>query len=85
MTVSFWARLGLVAGGLVAGVACLGAIELPLHIVGAGAGSPAYDPMVGFSAAVPLFERAERAEGTPVFRVSPARLLNEARRDNLQR
>ena len=71
------ARLGLVAGGLVAGVACLGAIELLLHIVGAGEGPPAYDPMVGFSAAVPLFERAERADATPVFRVSSARLLGE--------
>ena len=35
--------------------------------------------MVGFSAAVPLFERAERADGTPVFRVSPARLLDTTR------
>ncbi len=33
--------------------------------------------MVGFSAAVALFERAERADGTPVFRVSPVRLLDE--------
>jgi lysophospholipase L1-like esterase len=76
--VSAWARLGLVAGGLAAGIACLGAIELLLRIVGAGAGPPAYDPMVGFSAAVPLFERAERADGTPVLRVSPIRLTGES-------
>jgi len=53
-------------------------MELLLRMVGAGEGPPAYDPMVGFSAAVPLFERAERADGTPVFRVSPARLMGEA-------
>ena len=74
MTASPWARLGLVVGGLAAGVACLVALELGLRVVGAGEGSPAYDPMVGFSAAIPLFERAERADGAPVFRVSPARL-----------
>jgi hypothetical protein len=34
--------------------------------------------MVGFSAAVPLFERAERADGTPVLRVSPIRLIGES-------
>lgn len=75
---SAWARLGLVAGGLAAGIACLGAIELLLRIIGAGAGPPAYDPMVGFSAAIPLFERAQRADGTPVLRVSPIRLIGES-------
>jgi tetratricopeptide (TPR) repeat protein len=70
-----WARLGLVAGGLAAGLACLGALELGLCAVGVGGGPPAYDPMVGFSAAVPLFEGAER-DGVPVFRVSPARLID---------
>lgn len=74
-----WARLGLIAGGLLAGVACLVALELLLRVVGAGEGPPAYDPMAGFSASVPLFERAERADGTPVFRMSRARLVDAER------
>jgi hypothetical protein len=76
--VSAWARLGLVAGGLAAGVACLGAMELLLRILGAGEGPPAYDPMVGVSASVPLFEPARRADGTPVLRVSPVRLIDQS-------
>jgi lysophospholipase L1-like esterase len=75
--VSAWTRLGFVTYWLAAGVACLAALELLLRVLGAGEGPPAYDPMVGFSAAVPLFEPAERADGIPIFRVSPARLLNE--------
>ncbi len=74
----FLARLALVAAGLLAGVACLAGLELLLRIVGAGAGAPAYDPKVGYSAALPLFERAERPDGTAVLRVTPARLLNES-------
>ena len=73
-----WARLALVAGGLLAGVACLAALELLLRILGAGEGPPAYDPMVGFSAAIPLFEPARREDGAAVLRVSPARLLSES-------
>ena len=76
---SVWARLGLIAGGLGAGATCLVALELALYVLGAGEGPPAYDPMAGFSAAVSLFERTERADGTPVFRVSLARLSNTAR------
>ena len=73
-----WARLALVAGGLLAGVACLAAIELVLRILGAGDAGPAYDPMVGFSAAIPLFEPARRADGASVLRVSPLRILSES-------
>jgi lysophospholipase L1-like esterase len=73
------ARLALVAAGLLAGVACLVGLELLLRLVGAGEKAPAYDPMVGFSAAVPLFERIERPDGTAVFRITPARLLNDSR------
>lgn len=80
--VSAWARLGLVVGGLVAGLACLVALELLLSLVGAGEGPPAYDPMAGFSASIPLFERTERADGTPVYRVSPARLAEGAQSSN---
>jgi lysophospholipase L1-like esterase len=73
--VSAWARLGLVVAGLLAGLACLVLLELLLYGVGAGEGPPAYDPMAGFSASIPLFERTERA----VFRVSPARLAEDVR------
>ncbi len=72
------ARLGLVLVGVLAGLACLVALEFALFLVGAGEGAPAYDPFAGFSASVPLFERAERADGTPIYRVSPARLVNSA-------
>jgi lysophospholipase L1-like esterase len=77
------ARLGLLLRPLVGAIACLGAAELLLHVVGAGKGPPAWDPMVGFSAAVPLFERATRADGTPVLRVSHARLLDEASSESM--
>jgi lysophospholipase L1-like esterase len=79
--VSVWARLGLVAGGLAAGVALLVALELVLRVAGAGEGPPAYDPMVGFSAAVPLFVPAQRADGARVLRVSPARVQGESAAD----
>jgi lysophospholipase L1-like esterase len=71
--VGAWARLVLVVGGLLAGVVCLASLELALYLVGAGEDPPAYDPMAGFSASVPLFERGERADGTAVFQVSRAR------------
>jgi lysophospholipase L1-like esterase len=45
-----------------------------LRLAGAGAGPPGYDPLSGFSSSVPLFVPATRADGTPVWRVSPARL-----------
>lgn len=70
------ARLGLVLGGVLAGLVCLLVMEGVLWLVGAGGGPPAYDPFSGFSAAVPLFEGTERADGTPIYRVSPARLVN---------
>lgn len=74
MSLRVWARLGLIASGLLLGVVGLVALELLLYALGAGEGPPAYDLMAGFSASVPLFERAVRADGTPVFRVSPIRL-----------
>lgn len=77
MTVRVWGRLLLVFLGLAAGVGCLAALELALRIAGLGEGPPAYDPMAGFSAAVPLFERASGPDGRVVLRVSPARLLDE--------
>ena len=73
-----WARLALVAFGIAAGLLSLAALELVLRAVGAGKGPPGYDPFSGFSAAVPLFERAERPDGTPVWRLSPARLHGPA-------
>lgn len=72
------ARLALVIAGVVGGLACLLALELALRLVGAGEEAPAYDPFAGFSASVPLFERAERPDGTPIHRVSPARLVEAA-------
>lgn len=69
-------RLGLVIVGLLAGLACLIGLELLLALVGAGEGAPAYDPFAGFSARVPLFEPATRDDGTPIYRVSSARLVN---------
>jgi len=68
------ARLALVPFGFAAGLLVLVALEAALRLAGAGKGPPGYDPFAGFSAAVPLFERAERPDGTPVWRVSPARL-----------
>jgi len=68
------ARLGLVAFGILAGLVVLGTLELGLWLLGAGEGPPGYDPFAGFSTAVPLFERAEREDATPIYRVSPARL-----------
>jgi lysophospholipase L1-like esterase len=74
-------RAGLVALGLGLAAAGLGALELALRLAGLGAGPPGYDPLSGFSSSVPLFVPAERADGTPVFRVSPARL---GRRDEAE-
>jgi tetratricopeptide (TPR) repeat protein len=68
------ARLGLVGFGILAGLVVLCGLELGLWVIGAGEGPPGYDPFAGFSTAVPLFERAERKDGTPIYRVSPARL-----------
>ena len=67
-------RGALMVLGLVLAVLLLGALELALRLVGAGEGPPGYDPLSGFSSSVPLFVRASAADGTLVWRVSPARL-----------
>ena len=77
-------RLGLVLFGGLAGVALLGALELGLWALGAGEGPPAYDPLQGFSAAIPLFVREERPDGTEIFAVSRARLADSASRGGRQ-
>ena len=66
------ARLGLVLSGVVAGVACLVALEFALYLVGVGGGAPAFDPFSGFSASVPLFERRDGSvENTPSRTTNP--------------
>ena len=49
------------------------ALELALRALGVGADRPPHDPFAGFSRVVPLFERATRPDGTPVFALSAAR------------
>ena len=65
--------LALVAGGTLAGVLLLVVLELALRALGVGADRPPHDPFAGFSRVVPLFERATRPDGTPVFVLSAAR------------
>src|SRR5262245_28973034 len=67
-------RAALAGLGFALAALFLGALELGLRIAGAGEGPPGYDPFSGFSSSVPLFVRAQRADGTAVWRVSPARL-----------
>jgi lysophospholipase L1-like esterase len=72
------ARLGaivlLVAGGTLAGLLLLVAVELGLRALGIGGGRPPHDPFAGFSRVVPLFEPTTRPDGTAVFALSAARL-----------
>jgi lysophospholipase L1-like esterase len=72
------ARVLLVACGALSGVLVLAVLEGALWLAGAGEGPPAFDPFSGFHAGVPLFEAARRADGTRVFRLSPARLHDTA-------
>jgi hypothetical protein len=74
-------RVALVAFGFVLAAALLGATELALRLAGAGEGPPGYDPFSGFSSAVPLFVPATRPDGTPVMRISPARLGRRSHED----
>jgi lysophospholipase L1-like esterase len=67
-------RVALVAFGFGLAAALLGATELALRLAGAGEGPPGYDPFAGLSSSVPLFVPATRPDGTPVMRISPARL-----------
>ncbi|MBY0278816.1 SGNH/GDSL hydrolase family protein [Candidatus Binatia bacterium] len=66
-------RLALVALGLVLGVATVGVAELVLRIAGVASDRGRYDPFAGFSRSVPMFEPAQRADGTSVFRTARAR------------
>jgi lysophospholipase L1-like esterase len=63
----------LVAGGTIAGVLLLVAVELALRVLGVGSDRPRHDPFSGFSRVVPLFERGKRADGTAVYTLSAAR------------
>ena len=67
-------RAARVAVGLGFTAALLGGLEFALWLAGLGSGPPGYDPLSGFSSSVPLFVEAQRADGTAVWRVSPARL-----------
>lgn len=73
-------RFGFGLYALAAGVALLAALELGLWALDLGEGPPAYDPMHGFSAAVPLFVREQRPDGTEIYAVSRARLADSASR-----
>jgi lysophospholipase L1-like esterase len=74
---SLIARVGgivlLIAGGTMAGVLLLVAVELALRVLGVGADRPVHDPFGGFSRVVPLFEPVRRPDGTAVFALSAAR------------
>jgi hypothetical protein len=78
------ARLVAVAGGLVAGVALLLLAELVLRLCGVGADLPRVDPFAGFSTRLPTFVPAQRADGTPVYRLAAGRLtIDEPQREVL--
>jgi len=73
-------RLGAVALGLGLALASLALLEGALRLTGIGAGAPGYDPLSGFSAAVPVFEPAAAEGGAPGrLRVSAARMGNAER------
>lgn len=66
-----WTRLALAAGGTVAGVALLVLLEVVLRLSGVTCGLER-DPFAGFSNVVPMFEPAERDDGTRIFRTTAA-------------
>ena len=68
-------RLGLVVGGLVAGVGLLVVAELALRALGIQPPAAQSDPFAGFSRVVPMFAPAVRADGMKVYRVSAARTI----------
>ena len=53
--------------------ACCSSPSLALRVAGVGGDAGRYVPFAGFSRSVPMFERAERADGTPVWRTARAR------------
>jgi len=67
-----WQKLGLVGLGLAFGIAAVVLLEILLRLTGIGS-DRRYDPFAGFSRTVPMFERATRDDGTPVFRTAAAR------------
>ena len=69
-------RLGRILGGLLIAGFVLVVAELTLRAFGVGEAAPLHDPFSGFSSAVPVFEAALREDGTPVFRLSPARRVD---------
>ena len=73
MTARVLAYLGLVLGGLVAGLALLVAAELGLRLLGVGAGRPRHDPFAGFSRVVPMFEPGTQPDGTRIYRLAAGR------------
>ncbi len=68
-----WARLGLVLLGIGLGLSTLLVAEGVLRLAGVPAAQR--DPFAGFGATRPVFTRAQRADGTPVWRTDPARGL----------
>jgi lysophospholipase L1-like esterase len=60
------------AAALGLGVAALVLLELGLRLLGVDPAPPA-DPFAGFSSTIPVFEPAQRSDGTPVYRISAAR------------
>ncbi len=68
-----WARLGLVVLGIGLGLTVLVVAEGVLRLAGVPAARR--DPFAGFGATRPVFARAQRPDGTPVWRTDPARGL----------
>jgi len=66
-------RLGRILGGLLFAGFVLVVAELTLRAFGVGEAAPLHDPFSGFSSAVPVFEAVLREDGTPIYRLSPAR------------
>jgi lysophospholipase L1-like esterase len=69
------ARIAYPLAAVLLGVGSIAALEIALRALGVAADAPRRDPFAGFSSAVPLFERAVRADGAAVWRLSPARQI----------
>ena len=68
------ARVLPALGGLLFGFAIVAGLEFLLWALGVGDDRPHHDPFAGFSSAVRTFEPTTRADGTPIYRVSSARV-----------
>jgi lysophospholipase L1-like esterase len=70
----------MIAGGAVAGVAVLVAVEVVLRLLNVTPPGLRRDPFAGFSRTMPMFSLAQRTDGVRVYRVSPGRQLAATRR-----